>query len=65
MWCVTDNHNDTSHTCAKGFNKLLTKYQIFMKLAQILHIHKNINFLTYNWELIDQLLPYKFHDSST
>ena len=19
MWCATDNHNDTCHTCAKGF----------------------------------------------
>ena len=35
-----------------------------MKLPQISHIHKNHNFLKYNWNFLDQqLLPYKFHGS--
>ena len=30
LWCATDNHNDTSHTCAKGvldsnFNQAVVK----------------------------------------
>ena len=40
--------------------QLLTKYQIFTKLSQISHIHKNRN--CSNWNFSDQLLlPYKFY----
>ena len=53
MWCAADNHNYMCHICAKGFldsnfNKavIYQKYQIFMKLPQISHIHKNCNFLS-------------------
>ena len=43
--------------------QLLTKYQIFTKLPQISHIHRNRNFFKYNWNFLDQLLlSYKFHD---
>ena len=48
MWCAAGNHNYMSHIRAKGFldliMHLLTKYQIFKKLPQISHIHKNHNF---------------------
>ena len=43
MWCVTDNHNYLCYVCAEGFlvwsliKQLLTKYEIFSKLPQILH----------------------------
>ena len=41
--------------------QLSTKYQIFKKLPQISHIHKNRNFLKYKCNFLDQLLlPYKF-----
>ena len=43
----------------------LSKYQIFIKLPQISHIHKKCNFSKHNWRLIDQLLlPYKFYGST-
>ena len=47
----------------RTFNKqLLTKYQIFKKLPQISHIHKNCNFFKYNWNCLNLLLlPYKFY----
>ena len=42
--------------------QLFTKYQIFKKLPQILHIHKNGNFLSMIGIFLDQLLPpYKFY----
>ena len=42
--------------------KLFTKYRFLKKLPQISHIHKNRNFLKYNWNFLNQpLLPYKFH----
>ena len=42
--------------------QLLTKYQIFTKLPQILHIPKHCNFCKYNWNFLGQvLLPYKFY----
>ena len=49
MWCAADNPNYMCHMCTKGFldlnfKQLLTKYQIFKKLPQISHIHKNHNF---------------------
>ena len=40
----------------------MTKYQIFTKLPQISHIHKNRNFLEYICNFLDQLFhPYKFY----
>ena len=50
MWCATDNHNYMCHICAKelldsNFNlAVIDKYQIFKKIPQILHNHKNRNF---------------------
>ena len=58
------------HTCTKEFQiqslskQLLTIYQIFMKLPQILHTHKNRKLLRHYWKLTDQLLlPYKFYST--
>ena len=58
------------HPCVKGildsdFNKaVMDKYQIFKKLPQISHIHKNLNIKKYDWKLIDQLLlHYKVYGS--
>ena len=46
-WCAVDIHNYVLHTYAKGFldlnfnKQLLTKYQIFKKMPEISHFHKN------------------------
>ena len=51
MLCAANNYNYMGHLCLKKnsvsnlIKQLLTKYQIFKKLPQILHIHKNHNFL--------------------
>ena len=53
--CLDSNFN---------YKQLFTKYQVLTKLPQISHIHKNRNFLKYNWDFLHQpLLPYKFHGS--
>ena len=50
MWCDSDNH---SYMCTYEqknlyirtlIKQLFTKYQVLMKLSQILYIHKNRNF---------------------
>ena len=61
MWCASDNHNKMSHIYVqKNFKirtlikQLFTKYQILTRLPRISHIHKNHNFLKYNWNFLDQ-----------
>ena len=50
MWCAADNHNYMCHICAKGFLDLnfneavIGKMSNLQEIAQILHIHKNLNF---------------------
>ena len=68
MCCASDNHNYMCHTCAKELldlwiKQLLTKYQIFTKLAQIPHIHINRIFSSiFGINFLDQLLhPYKYN----
>ena len=63
--CEAD-HSDIVCTCAKGFwvqtftKQLSMKYQIFMKLPLISHVHKKRK--AQNLKLIDQLLrPYEFY----
>ena len=60
--CVT--HLQKNFWIWTSIKQLLTKYQIFMKLPQIPHIHINRNFSSIFVTFLDQLLhPYKFHGS--
>ena len=70
MWCVTDNHNDTCHICAKGFLDSNFNQAVINKISHFNEITLNFThsqksyFLKHNWSLIDQLLlPYKFYGS--
>ena len=63
MLSAANNHNFMCHVCAKGllasnFNEVIIyKYQkIFMKLPQISHIHKKLEFPKCFWKKKDQLL---------
>ena len=71
MKFALQNHIYMSSMCAKEFSnsnfneRVIGKVSIFQEIAKISHIHKNLIFLKYNWQLIDQLhLLYKFHGSS-
>ena len=52
MWCAADNHNDTCHTCSKGFLESnlneadINKISNFYKNCPKFHIRKNRNLVS-------------------
>ena len=50
MWCVADNHNYMSHTCAKGFLDSNFDYAVIGKY-QILNLNKITPNFTYSQKL--------------
>ena len=45
MWCAADNHNDTYHTCAKGFLDLNFNQAVINKISNFREIAQNFTFL--------------------